>query len=372
MGKCKYESHEEGSECNTVDIHSFITKQVYHDRINVPIEKIKEVPEFNRMRSICKSVTFGLAYGGTAVGLANSTGIPLSEAKEVVNLYFKTFPAIKNYIEECQKYVDREGQIVDMVGRRRYFQYAGWKNLDKASNYYELWRDDPRQPVDKCILNPEWENDDTGTEPKWIKTGFKKARKEYRSYVSKNQRAGINFPIQGLAASMTKIAATALAEEFKEHPSWDAKIIQFIHDEVLVHCKKEPHIIRAVISAIEDCMINRINMPSHCLPNHPLKWSWPHFLPMSVEAEVGDSYGEIMDPEKYIAKIQSNKQEEVIESDPKDIDLTGEEEDDTDWALDDNDKRSSDYRNDESSDGNINESEESDSDEETGISEVVN
>ena len=70
MGKCPSESHEEGSECNTVDIHSFITKQVYHDKINVPVEKIKEVPEFNRMRSICKSVTFGLAYGGTAVGLA--------------------------------------------------------------------------------------------------------------------------------------------------------------------------------------------------------------------------------------------------------------------------------------------------------------
>ena len=121
---CEFENHELGSQCNTVDIHSFITKQVYPDIINVPIEEIKNVPEFNRLRSICKSVTFGLAYGSTAVGLANSTGIPLKEAEEVMDKYFKTFPTIKEFIHLCQETVDRDGELMDMVGRCRAFKFA--------------------------------------------------------------------------------------------------------------------------------------------------------------------------------------------------------------------------------------------------------
>lgn len=276
MGKCPFENHDEGSQCNTVDIHSYITKQVYSDIINVPIEQIKNVPEFNRLRSICKSVTFGLAYGGTEYGLSRSTGIPLDEAREVLEKYFATFTTIKDYINKCQTYVDQHGEIMDMVGRKRRFEFAGWADATKCQQYYERY---------------------------FFDDGLRGLKSGLGQNVRKDRRAATNFPVQGLAASMTKIAAANIYDRFLQE-GLPAQIVQFIHDEVLVTCYKDVDVIKKVVSIIEDCMVKSIDMPSHCLKHHPLGWSWPAHLPMSVEVEMGDSYGEIMEPEKYIAKLE--------------------------------------------------------------------
>ena len=277
---CPFEDHSEGSQCNTVDIHSYITKQVYHDKINVPIEQIKNVPEFNRMRSICKSVTFGLAYGSTAVGLANSTGIPLNEAKEVMHTYFSTFPTIKDYIEKCQLYVDKYGELVDMVGRKRLFKFAGWSIPSKANTYYSGTAENER--------------------------GFHYPERMFAKEVRKNLREATNFPIQGLAASMTKIAAINIDRMFRE-AQLDAWLIEFVHDEVVVTCPKDEDTIRRVIDIITEGMEKSIDIPSHCIKNHPLGWSWPDYIPMKVEVEVGDSYGSIMEPEEYYKQLNAEE-----------------------------------------------------------------
>jgi len=301
LGNCPFENHDEGSECNTVDIHSYITKQVYADKINVPIEQIKNVPEFNKMRSICKSVTFGLAYGGTEYGLSRSTGIPLDEAREVMEKYFATFKSIKKYIHDCQLYVDQHGEIMDMVGRRRKFEFAGWEDPAKAAQNYEDWK---------------------------FRDGLRGLKKEWGKMVRADRRAATNFPIQGLAASMTKIAAANIYNRFLNEDV-PAQIVQFIHDEVLVMCRKDPEVINQTIDIIRDCMVNKIDMPSHCLHNHPLGWNWPAHLPMNVEAEVGDSYGDIMEPEEYLEKIEQVKNaldnEETVEiqsNEEKSVELT--------------------------------------------------
>ena len=301
LGNCPFENHDEGSECNTVDIHSYITKQVYADKIDVPIEQIKNVPEFNKMRSICKSVTFGLAYGGTEYGLSRSTGIPLDEAREVMEKYFATFKSIKKYIHDCQLYVDQHGEIMDMVGRRRRFEFAGWEDATKRDAYYEDWS---------------------------FSDGLRGLKKEWGKMVRADRRAATNFPIQGLAASMTKIAAANIYNRFLNE-NVPAQIVQFIHDEVLVMCRKDPEVIKQTIDIIRDCMVNKIDMPSHCLPDHKLGWSWPAHLPMNVEAEVGDSYGDIMEPEEYLEKIEQVKNaldnEEAVEtqsSEEKSVELT--------------------------------------------------
>lgn len=297
LGNCPFENHDEGSECNTVDIHSYITKQVYADRIDVPIEQIKNVPEFNKMRSICKSVTFGLAYGGTEYGLSRSTGIPLDEAREVMEKYFDTFRSIKKYIHDCQLYVDEHGDIMDMVGRKRKFQFAGWGDKDKNELYYAdyFFKDN----------------------------GLKGLKKEWGKMVRADRRAATNFPIQGLAASMTKIASYNIYRRFLDE-GVPAQIVQFIHDEVLVMCRKDPEVIKQTISIIEDCMVRKIDMPSHCLKDHPLGWSWPAHLPMSVEAEVGDSYGEIMEPEEYLKILEGTASIVAAENENKDVELTDE------------------------------------------------
>ena len=131
-------------------------------------------------------------------------------------------------------------------------------------------------------------------------------KKLFSKEVNGNRREATNFPIQGLAASMTKIASINIDRMFKE-AGMDALLVEFVHDEVIVHCPRTPEDIRKAVDIITEGMEKSIDMPAHCVKNHPLGWSWPPYLPMKVEVEVGDNYGEIMEPEDFIAKIKAEE-----------------------------------------------------------------
>lgn len=61
FGKCEYETHEDpNSKCNVVDIHSYVTAQVYKDIVDVPVTQIKDHPVWDAYRSRCKAVTFNI------------------------------------------------------------------------------------------------------------------------------------------------------------------------------------------------------------------------------------------------------------------------------------------------------------------------
>jgi len=75
--------------------------------------------------------------------------------------------------------------------------------------------------------------------------------------------------------------------------------------EVLLSCRKDAATIRRVGELVRECMIDKINMPAYCLPDHPSKWAWPPYLKMDVDLKVGDSYGKMCDLEKYIEKLVS-------------------------------------------------------------------
>lgn len=56
-----------------------------------------ECPEHNRLRKISKSITFGLNYGISAVGLSDDMNITKSEAAVLMERFFETFPKIKQF-----------------------------------------------------------------------------------------------------------------------------------------------------------------------------------------------------------------------------------------------------------------------------------
>jgi DNA polymerase I-like protein with 3'-5' exonuclease and polymerase domains len=281
FGICPKESHVIGSKCNVLDIHSYVTKQIHGDVVTVDVSEIKGCkshPEFDHMRNLAKSITFGLAYGGSAYGLSSKNNMPIEEARELMDKYFDTFSGVKQYIQDCQVYCDKHGAIPDMVGRYRKFHHAGWLDAHKCMMVYTD-RDERKFPDGS--------------------TKFRRPKEEYGGFVRKDRRAATNFPIQGLAASMTKIAAIELHAELKAK-NLDAQVIQFVHDEILISCRKDPEIIKAVVEAVRTCMTDKLNMPAHCMKNHPLKWSWPEHLQMSVEIDMGDSYGDLKTPEEYL------------------------------------------------------------------------
>jgi len=71
------------------------------------------------MRSKAKMVSYGLAYGMEAYGLAQRLGIEVEEAAQVLKSYFDSFPRVKSYMERVVKEARDKGYTETLFGRRR-------------------------------------------------------------------------------------------------------------------------------------------------------------------------------------------------------------------------------------------------------------
>lgn len=81
---------------------------------------VSEVKEHHRTeREIAKKVLFGLAYGQRAFGLARKLGIPQSRAEIIVQQFFKTYPAVRRYLEGVVNSAKRRGLVIEPAGRVR-------------------------------------------------------------------------------------------------------------------------------------------------------------------------------------------------------------------------------------------------------------
>ena len=93
------------------DIHAATAAKIYH----VPIEQV--TPD---QRRHAKTANFGILYGISAFGLAQQLGCSRSEAKQLIDDYFRAFPKVSAFIE-AQKAFAREHLYVEtLFGRKRY------------------------------------------------------------------------------------------------------------------------------------------------------------------------------------------------------------------------------------------------------------
>ena len=79
-------------------------------------------PNKRSYRTKSKPLSFGLAYGLTEVGLALRLGVSESQAKEMINKYFKKYPRVKQFLEKSGKKALTHRYSVTASGRRRYFR----------------------------------------------------------------------------------------------------------------------------------------------------------------------------------------------------------------------------------------------------------
>lgn len=156
-----------------LDIHSQTASELF----NVPLDEVS--PELRRKS---KAVNFGIAYGQGVYGLAENLSISRSEAKEIIENYFKKFKKIKDYIETIKEELPKKNFVETLYGRKRFFQ-----------------SEDLRHP-------------------------------RFRSAI---ERAAINAPLQGTASDLVKKAMIALDE------SLPIPILSQVHDELLFECPKE-------------------------------------------------------------------------------------------------------------------------------------
>jgi len=93
------------------DLHTFVASKAF----GLPIESVE--PE---MRRRIKAMSYGLAYGLSAYGLAQQLGISPEEAREQMDTYFDRFGGVRDYLTGVVAQARMDGYTETILGRRRY------------------------------------------------------------------------------------------------------------------------------------------------------------------------------------------------------------------------------------------------------------
>jgi DNA polymerase-1 len=101
------------------DIHAFVAAEVN----GVPLEQVTK-----EMRARAKAVNFGIIYGQTAFGLAQTTGMSRTDAQKFIDAYFARYPRIRAFIRQVIADARRDGHVRTIQGRRRPIPDIGSRN----------------------------------------------------------------------------------------------------------------------------------------------------------------------------------------------------------------------------------------------------
>ena len=163
---------------NNEDIHQATAAKVF----NVPLEEVTRTQRGN-----AKTVNFGIIYGVSAFGLSQQTNLNRTEAKELIDTYYATYPKLRNYIHEQVDFARDNGYVTTVLGRRRYLKDINSQN---------------------AVVRGAAE------------------------------RNAVNAPIQGSAADIIKLAMIAIQSKL-ESENWKAKMLLQVHDELVFDVPKE-------------------------------------------------------------------------------------------------------------------------------------
>jgi len=101
-----------------------IVDQYYAGGAGLAEDLVKWAEKLVRKRTNCKRVVFGTLYGAMAAKIAETAGISLEEAQEVIDLMFRMFPSIPAYIDSTQREVQLFRWVATKTGRKRRFPMA--------------------------------------------------------------------------------------------------------------------------------------------------------------------------------------------------------------------------------------------------------
>lgn len=93
-----------------IDIHTKTAAEAF----NVPIDKVTKA-----QRRAAKVINFGILYGMSVKGLADAAKMPIGQAKEFIDNYFRLRAPIKEYLETILTQAREKGYVETYYGRRR-------------------------------------------------------------------------------------------------------------------------------------------------------------------------------------------------------------------------------------------------------------
>lgn len=189
-------------------IGAFIDGKDIHTATASKVFSVAEADVNFDMRRKAKGVNFGIIYGQTAFGLAETLGIPRSEAKTTIDNYFIQYPGIKQYMDEN-------------IQRAREHQYA------------------------QTFLGRK----------RWLRD-ILSANATVRGFAERN---AINMPIQGTAADMIKLAMIAVQRELKKRKLQSRMVLQ-VHDELIFDVPEQE--LEEVKALIKQGMESAMELPN--------------------------------------------------------------------------------------------------------------
>ena len=101
-------------------IRAFSENKDIHTATASRIHGISEEDVTREMRSGAKTANFGIIYGISAFGLSQRLRISRTEAKELIEGYFRSFPGVRTYMDESIRRAREEGCVYTLLGRKRY------------------------------------------------------------------------------------------------------------------------------------------------------------------------------------------------------------------------------------------------------------
>lgn len=104
---------------NNEDIHTFTASLIF----GIPLNQVT-----SDMRYQAKAVNFGIIYGQQAFGLSEQLGVDVKEAALFIDTYFKRYPRVKEFMEDCKSQARKTGKAVTLYGRERAIPEINSKN----------------------------------------------------------------------------------------------------------------------------------------------------------------------------------------------------------------------------------------------------
>jgi len=190
---------------NDIDIHT---------RTAALINNTDESFVTSEQRRTAKVVNFGIMYGAGPFRMSQELGISIRDAKDLIEIYFSTYPNIKKYMEDTIRFAKQHGYVKTLLGRRKKINLSNQTSVQ-----------------------------------------MQKAE----------ERALINMPIQGTAAELIKLAMINIFHKFKIN-NLNTKMILQIHDELLFESSIDELKIaeKIIIDEMEGAMLLSVPLKVTC------------------------------------------------------------------------------------------------------------
>lgn len=162
---------------NNEDIHSATASKIF----NVELKDVTK-----EMRYHAKSANFGIIYGISSFGLAQNLSISRTDAKNLIDNYFKSYPKVKIYMDNAIDKARKQGFVTTIMNRKRYLPDINSRNFNVRGNA---------------------------------------------------ERNAINAPVQGSAADIIKSAMIKIHHKFNSK-HLKSRILLQVHDELILDVEK--------------------------------------------------------------------------------------------------------------------------------------